>query len=111
MCISSQSIAIINNKQQIDPTTTKVSLFHIFFTHQKGQKINQFSYYKSIFALSPDTNNVILLLDRHRTIAFNQIYEKQQTQCRTPEIQRTNLIEGNVPESVKQQDEDAFVRG
>jgi hypothetical protein len=51
-----------------------------------------------------------LLLDRHRTIAFNQIYEKQ-TQCRTPEIQWTNLIEGNVHVSVRQQDEDAFVRG
>jgi hypothetical protein len=110
MCINFQSFAIINNKQQIDPTTTKVLLFHIFLTHQKGQKINQFSYYKSIFALSPDTNNVILLLDRHRTIAFNQIYEKQ-TQCRTPEIQRTNLIEGNVHVSVRQQNEDAFVRG
>jgi hypothetical protein len=110
MSINFQSFAIINNKQQINPTTTKVWLFHIFLTHQKGQKINQFSYYKSIFALSPDTNNVILLLDRHRSIAFNQIYEKQ-TQCRTPEIQRTNLIEGNVHVSVRQLNEDAFVRG
>jgi hypothetical protein len=104
---------ICNHQQQTaNPSNHYKSLVvsYLFGSSKRTRKINQFNNYKSIFALSPDTNNVILLLDRHRTIAFNQIYE-EQTQCRTPEIQRTNLIEGNVHVSVRQQDEDAFVRG
>jgi hypothetical protein len=77
----------------------------------KEQRINQFSYYKSIVALSPDKSILIKLPDRNMNIAFNQIrslYFWCSTLCLLFLIY---LIEGNGPVSVKQQDDVVGVRG
>jgi hypothetical protein len=62
MCINFQSLAIINNKQQINPTTTKVWLFHIFLTHQKGQKSINSAITKVflLYPLTPTTSSCCL---------------------------------------------------